>query len=363
MALEDDPALQQGCIDLRSDTVTKPTSAMREAMLGATVGDDVLGDDPTVCRLEAAAAARLGKEAALFVPSGTMANLVALMVHCKHRGAEVLLGADSHICMYEGGGVACVAHAHPRQLPNNPDGTIDLALVEKSIRPDDVHFPRTAALCLENTHNKRGGQALAPEYIDEAGRLCMRHGIKLHIDGARMANACVALGCSAARMVQAADSVSLCLSKGLGAPAGSVVAGSAEFIAEARRARKVLGGGLRQVGVLAAPALLALSDEHWERLQDDHAKLAALHKMIAQVASLEVPPMPPRATNMLYVGTGKVDAKRVCHILEEKHKVRVLPVGPHEIRMVANYMVKTQQLEGVAKAFEAAVAEAAEAQA
>uniref|UniRef100_A0A7R9Y289 Aromatic amino acid beta-eliminating lyase/threonine aldolase domain-containing protein n=1 Tax=Prasinoderma coloniale TaxID=156133 RepID=A0A7R9Y289_9VIRI len=348
-----DPSIAQAVADMRSDTVTKPTRAMREAMLNATVGDDVLGDDPTVMELEAQAAKWLGKEAALFTTSGTQANLCAVMVHCAQRGCEVILGCDSHICIYEGGGIANVAGAHPRQLPNNADGTIDLDAVEAAIRPNDVHFPRTALLCIENTHNRRGGVALPVEYMDAAGALCKRRGLRLHVDGARLPNACVKMGVSAARMVQAADSVSLCLSKGLGAPAGSVLAGSKAFIAEARRARKALGGGLRQVGVLAAPALLALTTM-WNRLEEDHARLVGLHAKLATVKALDVPPMPPTATNMLYVGTRALDAKAICQLLESEHGVRVLPVGPHEIRLVCNYMVTDEHVEDLHTKFAAA---------
>jgi threonine aldolase len=244
-------------IDLRSDTVTLPTPAMREAMATAEVGDDVLGEDPTINRLEAMAAERVGKEAGLFVSSGTMANLVSVLTHCA-RGEEIIVGDHGHIFLFEAGGASAVGGIHSRQVPNQPDATLDLAQVEAAIRPDDDHSPRTRLICLENTHNRCGGACLTPEYMGQVRALADRYGLKIHLDGARVFNAAVALGVDVRKLTRDADSVSFCLSKGLSAPVGSLVCGPADFIHEARRARKVLGGGMRQGGVIAAAGVVAL---------------------------------------------------------------------------------------------------------
>jgi len=238
-------------IDLRSDTVTQPTPAMRRAMAEAEVGDDVFGEDPTVNRLEEMAAIRMGKEAALFVTSGTQGNMVALLAHCG-RGDEVILGHLAHTHLYEQGGMSSLGGIHPRVLLNQPDGTLDLDQVEAAIRPDNVHFPRSRLLTLENTHNRCHGAPLTPEYTQAAANLAHRYGLKVHLDGARVFNAAIALDVDVKALVDPVDSVTFCLSKGLSAPVGSVVCGSRQFIAEARRARKVLGGGMRQAGVIAA---------------------------------------------------------------------------------------------------------------
>ena len=285
-------------IDFRSDTVTRPTAEMRRAMAEAAVGDDVWGDDPTVLRLQREAAAVFGKEAGLFVPSGTMGNLCSLMAHCHARGSEIIVGSESHICLYEQGGCSSIAGIHSRQVPNEPDGTIPLPALERAVRtnrasceehshPLDDHFPVTRVICLENTHNRCGARALPAEYLDAVGSLARERGIKVHLDGARVMNAAVALGVSPKRLVQACDSVSVCLSKGLGAPAGSVVVGEASFITKARRARKALGGSMRQSGVLAAPGLLALHKMP-EKLVQDHKNAQLLADMLLKVGEKHV---------------------------------------------------------------------------
>ncbi|HYN89588.1 MAG TPA: low-specificity L-threonine aldolase, partial [Ardenticatenaceae bacterium] len=256
-------------IDLRSDTVTLPTPAMRHAMADAALGDDVYGEDPTVKRLEALTAEMLGKEAALFVPSGTMGNLVCLLTHCG-RGDEAILGDRAHIYLFEAGGSAAVGGIHPRALRTQPDGRLDLEEVREAVRGDNEHYPRTKLLALENTHNRAGGTILSLDYIAAARELCDEYGIALHCDGARLWNAAVALNVSPATLAAPFDTLSVCLSKGLSAPVGSLAVGSADFIREARRARKQLGGGMRQVGVLAAAGIVALQ-EMVERLSDDHA--------------------------------------------------------------------------------------------
>lgn len=275
-------------IDLRSDTVTKPTPAMLEAMATAPVGDDVYGEDPTVTRLEAMVAELAGKEAAVFVPSGTMGNLIAVLSHCG-RGDEMILGDQSHIHFYEQGGTAALGGVHPRALRNRADGTLDLREVEAAIRSDNEHFPVTRLLCLETTHNRCGGVVLPVDYMDAAGELAHRHGLPLHVDGARLWNAAVHLGVSPARLLRGADSASLCLSKGLAAPVGSVVVGSAAFIRKVRRNRKVVGGGMRQAGVIAAAGIVAVT-AMVERLADDHENARALARGLADIEGISVDP-------------------------------------------------------------------------
>jgi len=246
-------------IDLRSDTVTLPSPAMRRAMFEAELGDDVFGDDPTVNRLQDLAAERIGKEESLFVASGTMGNLTALLTHCR-RGDEAIMGNRAHTFLFEAGGSAALGGIHPHTLPNQPDGTLRLEDIEAAIRAENVHYPRTRLICLENTHNRCGGAALRPEYSDAVGELAHARGLALHLDGARVFNAAVALDVDVRELTRAADSVQFCLSKGLAAPVGSMLCGTAEFIAEARRWRKMLGGGMRQAGVLAAAGIEALEN-------------------------------------------------------------------------------------------------------
>jgi threonine aldolase len=282
-------------IDLRSDTVTQPTPAMREAMARAEVGDDVFGEDPTVNRLEALAAERMGKEAALFVASGTMGNLVALLAHCG-RGDEVILGDRSHTFLFEQGGMAALGGITPWPVPNQPDGTLRLEDIERAIRENNVHFPRTRLVCLENTHNMCNGTPLTAEYTARVAHLAHARGLCVHLDGARIFNAAAALGVDARELVQEVDSVMFCLSKGLCAPVGSLVCGSAEFIAAARRTRKVLGGGMRQAGVLAAAGLVAL-EQMAGRVGEDHARARRLAEGLAQIPGVQAA---PATTNILY---------------------------------------------------------------
>jgi threonine aldolase len=336
-------------VDLRSDTITRPTPSMRRAMAEAEVGDDVFGEDPTVNRLEKTAAERLGKEAALFVPSGTMANLVSLLSHCG-RGDEVILGDQSHSYLYEQGGMAALGGIHPRPLRNQPDGTLSLDEIDAAIRPENVHFPRTRLVCLENTHNRCSGNPLSLAYLAAVSALTKLHGLRLHLDGARLFNAAVGLGVDARELATAADSVSFCFSKALGAPAGSVVCGSRDFIAEARRARKVLGGGMRQAGVLAAACLVAL-EEMVDRLADDHANAQRLAEGLSHVAGLGVDPVLVR-TNMVYASLERKDM--TSQLLVERLKaegVLVLPTGPHRIRAVTHYHIIPDDMEYAVKAF------------
>lgn len=279
-------------IDLRSDTVTRPTAAMRAAMLAADVGDDVYGDDPTVNALQAKLADMLGFEAGLFVPSGTQSNLLALMAHCE-RGDEYIVGMDAHTYKYEGGGAAVLGSIQPQPLPQAADGSIPLEAVQAAIKPIDPHFARTRILCLENTWH---GRPLPLDYLADARALCDARGLGLHLDGARLFNAAVAQGVPAARIAQPFDSVSVCLSKGLGAPVGSVLLGTAALVDTARRWRKVLGGGWRQAGLLAAAGLYAL-EHHVARLADDHRRAADLARGL-QALGLVVEATP---TNLLFV--------------------------------------------------------------
>lgn len=265
---------------------------MRSVMASAEVGDDVYGDDPSVNALEALAAQMLGHEAGLFCPSGTQSNLIALLTHCG-RGDEYIVGANAHTYRYEGGGAAVLGGIQPQPLPFEPDGTLDLAAVRGLIKPDDFHFARTRLLCLENT---QAGRPTGPAYFAQARAFCDETGLALHLDGARLFNAAVAVGCDAADIARRCDSISICLSKGLGAPVGSVLVGSAPFIREARRWRKVVGGGMRQAGILAAAGSYALT-HHVERLAEDHANAARL----AERVNARYPGAATHHTNMVFV--------------------------------------------------------------
>ncbi|MDA1117824.1 MAG: low-specificity L-threonine aldolase [Proteobacteria bacterium] len=262
-------------VDLRSDTVTRPSAGMRKAMAAAEVGDDVFGDDPTVNRLQECAAQLFGFEASLFFPTGTQSNLAALMSHCQ-RGDEVLVGMEAHTYRYEAGGGAVLGSIQPQAIVNRPDGTLDLGEVEAAIKPDDPHFARTRLLALENTIT---GRVIPRAYFDQALALAQRRGLSTHLDGARIFNAAVKLGLPVKDLCRGFDSVSSCLSKGLGAPAGTMLLGSKDFIARAKRARKMLGGVMRQAGVLAAAGLYAL-EHNVERLAEDHANAERLAKGI-----------------------------------------------------------------------------------
>jgi threonine aldolase len=276
-------------VDLRSDTVTLPTPDMRRAMFEAELGDDVYGEDPTINRLEAMAAERLGKEAAVLVPSGTMANLVCLLTHCS-RGDEAIMGHLAHTFLFEAGSSAAVGGIHPRTVPNQADGTLDLNDLEAAIRdPENPHYPRSRLICLENTHNRCGGAVLSVAYMGQVRALADRHALALHLDGARIFNAAVALGVEPASLVQDAASVSFCLSKGLSAPVGSLVCGSAAFIREARRHRKMLGGGMRQAGVLAAAGIVAL-ETMVDRLAEDHTNARRLAEGLARLPGILLEP-------------------------------------------------------------------------
>lgn len=330
-------------VDLRSDTVTEPTDAMRRAMFDAKVGDDVFEDDPTVNELERVAAARVGKEAALFVPSGTMANLIATLVHCA-SGDEAILGEQSHMFCYEAGGMAALGGVMGHTLPNQADGTIDLSRIEGAIRQDNVHFPRTRLICLENTQNKCGGTVLPVEYMESVRALADEHGLLVHLDGARVFNAAVALAVDVKELVKDVDSVSFCLSKGLSAPVGSLICGSREFVYHTRRKRKMLGGGMRQAGVIAAAGLVAL-DEMVDRLADDHANAKRLAEGIAGIEGLTVDAGSVQ-TNIVYFDlvTERIATAEVVERMEEKG-VRFLTLGPMQFRMVTHCGIDAVDVE------------------
>jgi len=327
-------------VDLRSDTVTRPGVAMRRAMQQAEVGDDVFGDDPTVNRLQARAAQMLGFEAALLFPTGTQSNLGALMTHCG-RGDEVILGQEAHTYRYEAGGGAVLGSIQPQPLANRPDGTLDLAQVEAAIKPDDAHFARTRLLALENTI---GGRAIGRGYFDEALALAKRRGLATHLDGARLFNAAAKLGMQARDLCRGFDSVSVCLSKGLGAPAGTLLLGSAEFVGRAKRVRKMLGGTMRQSGVLAAAGLYAL-EHNVARIAEDHVNADRLAAGLAQLPGLQVE---PAQTNMVFV---RVPAGKLAGLSEYllRRGVAVLPGA--RMRLVTHLDVDAAGVERALAAF------------
>ena len=346
---------ENGLIDLRSDTVTHPTPAMRAAMAQAEVGDDVFGDDPTVQRLEAMSAAATGQQAGLFLASGTMANLVALLTHCP-RGTEVIVGDKSHIFLNEVGGMAAVGGLQAFPVANQRDGTLALDDIQAAIRADDVHHPRTRLVCLENTQNICGGVVLPVEYMRQATELAHGRGLKLHIDGARLFNAAVALGVSAAELAGPADSVMFCLSKGLCAPIGSVLCGSSDFIGEARRNRKMLGGGMRQVGVLAAAGIVAL-ESMVERLEDDHANASRLADGLRGIAGVELDPSPPQ-TNMVFFNLGRSAPPAAAELVRRVGARGILldSDGGPRFRLVTHYWISAEDVDKTIAAFREALA-------
>ena len=328
-------------IDLRSDTVTRPTDAMRRVMTAAEVGDDVYGDDPTVNRLQALAAERFGYERALLFPTGTQSNLAALMAHCG-RGDEYLVGQEAHTYRYEQGGAAVLGSIQPQPLENEPDGTIDLARIAAAIKPVDVHFARTRLLALENTI---GGRVLPFDYLGEATAFAHARGLATHLDGARLYNAIVKLGVSETAAVAGFDSVSLCLSKGLGAPVGTLLLGSAPFIDTARRWRKALGGGMRQAGVLAAAGIHAL-EHHVKRLAEDHDNAADLAEGLRGLG-LDAP---PPQTNILYVSIPRAD---VVPLREALARAGVLATIAERTRLATHLQVTRADVAAALQAFAA----------
>ena len=327
-------------IDLRSDTVTRPTPGMRKAMMDAPVGDDVFHDDPTVNRLQATVAERAGKEAGLYLPTGTQSNLAALMAHCE-RGDEYIVGQIAHTYKYEGGGAAVLGSIQPQPLANAPDGTIPLDLIAAAIKPDDSHFARTRLFTLENTIQ---GKVLPASYVAEATGFARSKGLATHLDGARIWNAMVATNASLAHLCAPFDSVSMCFSKGLGAPVGSVLVGAKDLIKRAARWRKTLGGGMRQSGVLAAACLYAL-DNHIPRLRTDHDNAARLGAALAQIPALRIL---SQATNMVFVAM----PPETCGALDAFLKDRgILTLMGPTLRLVTHGDLTTQDVDTAAEAF------------
>lgn len=333
-------------IDLRSDTVTKPTPAMRRAIAEAEVGDDVFGDDPTVHRLEARVAGILGKEAALFVPSGTMANQLAVRVHTQ-PGDEILVEAQAHLYYYEAGAPAALSGVMCRCLPGQR-GVFSAADIEAALRPADAHFPPTRLVCVENTHNRGGGKVWPLDRLREVAACARRHGLALHLDGARLWNASVASGVPERDYAALFDTVSVCFSKGLGAPAGSALAGPRALIERARRFRKMFGGGMRQAGILAAGSLFAL-EHHRARLAEDHVHARRLAEGLAELPGAAIDPADVE-TNLVYFRVTRQPAAEVVAALAAAG-VWVLASGPDTVRAVAHLGVSADQIEAAMAEF------------
>ncbi len=348
--------------DFRSDTVTRPGPEMYAAMAAAPVGDDVFCEDPTVKALEEETAALLGKEAGLYVPSGTMSNLLAILTHCNRRGCEALVGSQSHINVFEQGGAAGLGGVFLRTLPNAADGTFSLDELDANVRdPANAHFAETRLVCVENTHNLCGGKVLPQEWVQQLRERCDKHGLSLHMDGARLWNAAVKQGLSPAAVAAPAHTVSVCLSKGLGAPVGAVLCGPAEFIARARRTRKALGGGMRQAGVIAATGLHAVRS-NVNRLADDHTRADRITAAVEGIEGL-VAEGSPANTNLVFFGTGAelaargVKAVEVAKELEARFNVRIMALGPQRLRAVTHLDVDDADVDKLIEGLKVVVGE------
>ena len=334
-------------VDLRSDTVTLPSPQMREAIFRADLGDDVFAEDSTVNKLQQIAAQRLGMEAALFVASGTMGNLVSVLTHCS-RGEEVILGDISHIFLNEAGGMSALGGVFPHTIPNQPDGTLNLLDIANAIREENIHFPHTRLLCLENTHNRCYGAVLTPEYTASAVALAKSRGLLVHLDGSRIFNAAVALGVDVRELTRGADSVNFCLSKGLSAPVGSVICGNKDFIARARRIRKMIGGGMRQAGVIAAAGIVAI-ENMVERLAQDHQNARILADGVARIPGLATEPDRVQ-TNIVYIDLVDPDftddefMKRLA-----ENGLKISHTGQGRFRMVTHYGIGRGDIEKALK--------------
>ncbi len=333
-------------IDLRSDTVSWPTPEMREAMAKAEVGDDVYGEDPTVNQLEALSAAYTGKEAALFVSSGTQGNLIAILTHCN-RGDEMILGQAAHTFRHEVGGASALGGVHPYTLPIQADGTLALEDIRRAIRNvSDYHYPPTRLVGIENTNGAVGGIPLTPEYTRSVRALCDEHGLKLHLDGARVFNAATALGIDVKELTGPVDSISFCLSKGLCAPVGSLLCGSENFIDRAKRVRKMLGGGMRQVGILAAAGIIAV-EKMTKRLHEDHTNARRLAEGLAKIDGLQLD-MGQVQTNMVFFSLDEsmpCSATQVTDMLAREHDVKIGPRGPRTFRAVTHYWITSERVD------------------
>jgi threonine aldolase len=344
-------------IDLRSDTVTQPSPAMREAMYRAEVGDDVYGEDPTINRLEERAAEVVGKEAAIFVPTGTMGNAIAILTHCR-RGDEIIMGDRSHIYLYEVGGSARLNGSPARAIPNLPDGSLDPVRLAASFLGDDVHEARTGLLCVENTHNMCGGRLLSPATLRALTAPARRRGAPVHMDGARLFNAAVGLGLPASALAAEVDSVMFCLSKGLAAPVGSLLAGPRDFITEARRGRKLLGGGMRQAGILAAAGLLALN-EMVERLAEDHANAQRLAQGLAELPSVRIAPETVESNILFFDVVGEDGAPDNDEFTHAAARAGILfsSGDTGAIRAVTHYGISTADIDHALQIVRATIAQ------
>ncbi len=337
-------------IDLRSDTVTLPTQGMINAISHADLGDDVFNEDPTINHLEELAAKAFDKDEALFVPSGTMANLVAILSHCQ-RGDEVILGDQSHTFLYEAGGISAFGGIHSRQLLNQEDGTIEIEDIQNAIRKDDVHFPPTRLICLENTHNRCLGMPLSVDYTNSVAKIAKNNSLGLHVDGARIFNAAVASSVSVSELTEKVDSVSFCLSKGLSAPAGSLLCGNREFISKARRNRKALGGGMRQAGILAAAGIVAL-ENMTGRIIEDHNNARALAEGISNIEGIIINPDVIK-TNIIYFSLdhSKINSELLLGKMLEKN-IHFFELGPSLFRLVTHAGISEDDINFVIGEFD-----------
>ena len=337
-------------IDLRSDTVTLPTKEMREAISNAELGDDVFQEDPTINNLEKLAAKKFNKEAAIFLPSGTMANLVAVLTHCN-RGDEVMLGDQSHTFLYEAGGISSFGGVHSRQLKNHNDGTIHLNDIKNAIRKKDVHFPPSRLICLENTHNRCFGMPLETNYVNEVVDIAKNNNMSVHVDGARIFNAAVATGSTVADLTKNVDSVSFCLSKGLSAPSGSLLCGDKNFIHRARFNRKALGGGMRQAGILAAAGVVAINIMS-AKIIEDHRNAKALAFGIAKIDGINIETEKIK-TNIIYfkLDHPKINSESLLDIMSKKN-IRFFELGPNWFRLVTHSGISKENIDYVISEFD-----------
>jgi len=343
-------AFENGIIDLRSDTVTLPTKEMREAMFRAEVGDDVYREDPTINKLEELAAEIMGKESALFVSSGTMGNLIAILVHCQ-RGDEAIMGNGGHTFLHEVGGMSALGGVFANVIPNQPDGTLSLLDIQEAVRDPDVHHPVTRLVILENTQNQCGGIPLDIDYMNKAGELVHGFQMKLHLDGARIFNAAIALNIPAKKIAQPADSVMFCLSKGLSAPIGSMLCGTKDFIEEARRMRKMLGGGMRQAGIIAAAGIISLKSMI-DRLAEDHERASEIAKNLINIPFIGFDRGLPKS-NMVFLQLTSDCRKSPQKIISELKELNILigQCGPRNFRLVTHCWISDEDLPQIAGAF------------
>ena len=347
-------AFDNGVIDLRSDTVTRPTPEMRTAMADAKVGDDVYGDDPTVNELQDLAAELTGKDAGLFVPSGTMANLIAVLAHCQ-RGDEAVMGNLGHTFLHEVGGISALGGVFASIIPNQKDGTLLLEDIRGAYREEDIHHPESRLMIIENTQNACGGIPLSVEYMSSVGDLVHSLGIKMHVDGARIFNAAITLRTTAVKLAESADSIMFCLSKGLCAPVGSVLCGSAEFISRSRKIRKQLGGGMRQAGIIAASGLVALRSMI-DRLEEDHVRAQKIADGLSGIPGIDFHKGMPQ-TNMVFIQLNqhaRIKPKDFCGYFSDKD-IHFSDSGPEQFRLVTHYWVDDDDVTRIIRTFKEAM--------